>query len=448
MNMNNRYLFFVCIVVAMGGLLFGFDTAVISGTIPFIRKYFNLNDIELGWAVGSLLIGCMFGVAISGKPADHLGRRKTLLISAFLFLFSTFGSALSTTIISFISFRFVGGIAVGTASLLSPMYISEISPAEKRGSMVSLNQLAIVTGILVAFFSNYFLVGTGENNWRLMLCALGIPSIVFFVSLLFVPESPRWLLQKGKREEALNILGRIVGSERASAEILTIEESLVTETKASLKEVFSKKMRPILGIGIFVAVFQQITGINSIMYYAPMIFAKTGIGIGKAYMQTVAVGAGNLIFTFLAMKLIDRVGRKPLLIAGNIGMLLSLLSLSITFFMEKTGGYLVLASVLVYIASFSLSIGPVTWVLISEIYPNRLRSEAMSVVVVILWAACFLVSLTFPYMLNVLGGGSPFLIFGTMCAIYLIFIILKVPETKNKSLEELEKILFKNNILN
>ncbi|HTR81450.1 MAG TPA: sugar porter family MFS transporter [Bacteroidota bacterium] len=441
---DNAFLLLVTTAAALGGLLFGFDTAVISGVVPFIRNYFALDDIALGWAVSSLLVGCVVGVAVSGKPADILGRRKTLLIASLLFFVSAVGSALAGQLNIFITFRFLGGIGVGTASILSPMYISEISPAEKRGSLVSLNQLAIVIGILVAFFSNYLLSTTGDNNWRWMLGVMGAPALLFFTTLLFIPESPRWLAQKQKKEEAFRILERINGTETAKAEMLSVEESIQNQVKVSYKEVFSARMSPLIWMGIVVAVFSQVTGINSIMYYAPMIFAKTGLGVNSALMQTIAVGGVNLIFTFVAIKYIDKFGRKPLLVAGSIGMAVSLLALAVAFYLHEFGGLLILAFVLIYIASFAASLGPVTWVFIAEIYPNRVRSEAMSVAVVLLWLAVFVVSFTFPYMLNVLGGGAAFLVFGCMCLIYLVFLLVKVPETKGKSLEELERMLLKN----
>lgn len=437
------FLLLVTFAAALGGLLFGFDTAVISGAVPFIKSYFNLDDIMLGWAVSSLLVGCIFGVISSGKPAASMGRRKTLLIASLLFFISAIGSALSEHLYIFIIFRFIGGIAVGIASILSPMYISEIAPAEKRGRLVSLNQLAIVIGILVAFFSNYLLAATGDNCWRWMLAVMGLPAILFFVTLLFIPESPRWLAQKGRSKEAYVILEKINGTETARNEINAIETSIANEVKGSLKEVFSKRLSPLIWVGIVVAVFSQVTGINSIMYYAPMIFAKTGIGMDSALMQTIAVGGVNLLFTFVAIKYVYKFGRKPLLIAGSAGMLISLCVLAGAFYLQQFGGFLILAFILIYIASFAASLGPVTWVFIAEIYPNRVRSEAMSVATTFLWTAVFIVSLTFPYMLNVLGGGTAFLVFGIMCLIYLIFLFIKVPETKGRSLEELEKVLIK-----
>jgi SP family arabinose:H+ symporter-like MFS transporter len=438
---SNTFLILVTFAAALGGLLFGFDTAVISGAVPYIKTYFNLNDIMLGWAVSSLLLGCIFGVILSGKPADVLGRRKTLLAASLLFFISALGSALSTHLYIFVTFRLVGGIAVGAASTLSPMYISEISPADKRGSLVSLNQLAIVIGILVAFFSNYLLASVGQNNWRWMFAVMGLPAFLFFVMLLFIPESPRWLIQKNRNSEAFKILERINGTASALEEVKAIEKSIISEQKGEVKDLLTKEIRPLILIGIVVAIFSQVTGINSIMYYAPMIFAKTGIGVNSALLQTIAVGGVNVIFTFVAIKYIDKFGRKPLLIAGTSGMAVSLLVLAVAFYLQEFGGFLILTFILIYIASFGASLGPVTWVFVAEIYPNRLRSEAMSVAIVFLWIAVFVVSFTFPYMLNVLGGGTAFLLFGVMCVIYLVFLLTKIPETKGKSLEELEKIL-------
>ena len=438
---TNIFLIVASVVAALGGLLFGFDTAVISGTTPFIQPFFHLSDVGLGWTVSSLLVGCIVGVTLSGRPGDLFGRRNTLRVAALVFFISAVGSSLAGKLSVFIVFRFFGGIAVGTASMLSPMYISEISPGARRGALVSLNQLAIVIGILIAFFSNYLLVGVGPDNWRWMLAVMGLPALFFFISLLFVPESPRWLVQKGKTEEAFGILSRINGSERASSELRDIEASVHNEEQGTYREVFSKELRPLLMIGVLLAIFQQMTGINSIMYYAPIIFQKIGNGTSSALMQTIAVGAVNLTFTIVSLKLIDRWGRKPLLIVGAIGMVVSLTVIAIAFFMHHFEGYLILVFILVFIASFAVSIGPVAWVVIAEIFPNKLRSKAMSVAIVTLWAFTFLVSLTFPIILDRLGGGAAFAIFGAMCLLLLFYVIFRLPETKGKSLEELEKIL-------
>ena len=441
---QKNYVLLITSIAALGGLLFGFDTAVISGTTPFIKPYFNLNDIWLGWTVSSLLFGCIIGVISAGKPSDILGRKKTLMAAALLFIISAFGSALATRLSVFILFRIMGGLGVGIASMLSPMYISEISPPDRRGRLVSFNQLAIVIGILLAFISNALLVDTGVNNWRWMLAVMGLPALLFFIALFFAPESPRWLVQKGFSEKAGAILGKINGDAAASLELQAIEESIKEEENSgSFSEVFSPRMRPILIIGVFLCVFSQITGINSIMYYAPVIFQSIGAGASSAVFQTALIGGGNLIFTFVAISLVDRLGRKPLLIGGVSGMILSLTSIATAFYFQKTEGYIILILILIYIASFSASVGAVTWVIVSEIFPNKLRSKAMSVSIVSLWIANFLLILVFPLMLNRLGGAAAFLLFDVMCVLLLLFTIFRVPETKGKSLEELEKILIK-----
>lgn len=429
-------------VAALGGLLFGFDTAVISGTIPFIQPYFNLDDIQLGWTVSSLLAGCIVGVISAGKPGDIFGRKRTLMFAAAFFLISALGSALSSSHAVFIIFRLFGGFAVGAASMLSPMYISEISPASRRGQLVSLNQMAIVVGILLAFFSNYWLSGTGENNWRWMYAVMGIPALLFLITLFLVPESPRWLVQKGRDSDAFIILERINGHQTAENELKDIKDSVFAE-KGTYKEIFSTRVRPVLWLGVLLAVFSQVTGINSIMYYAPVIFEKTGIGTDSALMQTVIIGSVNFAFTLIAVFWVDRIGRRPLLIIGSVGMAISLSALSLAFYTHRFDGLFILAFILLYIACFAASLGPVTWVAVSEIFPNKLRSKAMSVAVVALWLANFVVILVFPVILNRLGGGMAFLIFDLMCILLILFVTLKFPETKGKSLEELEKILLK-----
>jgi MFS transporter, SP family, arabinose:H+ symporter len=441
---KKNYIFLISAIAALGGLLFGFDTAVISGTTPFIRPYFNLDDIWLGWTVSSLLGGCIIGVISAGKPSDMFGRKKTLMSAAVLFALSAIGSALAQRLSFFIGFRIIGGLGVGIASMLSPMYISEVSPPASRGRLVSYNQLAIVIGILLAFISNALLVDTGENNWRWMLIVMSFPAILFFIFLFFAPESPRWLVQKNYSAEAFKILERINGPELARNELVSIEESIREEADSgTFREVFSRRMRPILFIGVFLSVFSQVTGINSIMYYAPVIFQSIGAGASNAVIQTAIIGGANLIFTFVAISLVDRLGRRPLLIGGVTGMIVSLTSIAVAFYLKKYEGYLILFLILTYIASFSASLGPITWVLVSEIFPNKLRSKAMSVAIVSLWLANFLLILVFPLILTRFGGATAFLIFDVMCVILLLFTIFRIPETKGKSLEELEKILVK-----
>jgi sugar porter (SP) family MFS transporter len=323
------------------------------------------------------------------------------------------------------------------------MYIAEIAPAKSRGTLVSLNQLAVVIGILLAFFSNYLLAGTGENNWRWMLVVMAAPAILLFFSLFFVPESPRWLVAQKKSDVALKVLVKTTGKQVAVAELKQIEETLRTREESSYNDLLIPTVKPILFLGIALAIFQQITGINTIMYYAPKIFAQVGQSNDSALLQTIAIGGTNLLFTIVAMLMIDKFGRKFLVLTGSFGMTLMLAGLSLLYFTQKTSGILVLVFILGYIAFFAASLGPAVWVMISEIFPNRLRSKGMSVAVVALWISCTVVTIIFPVMLQKLSGGLTFLIFALICLANLLYVWLKVPETKGKSLEELEKVLVK-----
>ncbi len=440
-NQNRMYLLLVAVVAALGGFLFGFDTAVIAGTLPYLQPHFDLSDFQLGLAVSSILVGCMVGVLAAGKPGDLFGRRPLLGIAAILFMISALGTALASSLWMFVVFRFIGGLAVGAASMLSPMYIAEISPAKHRGALVSLNQLTIVMGILAAFLTNYLLSGTGDHNWRYMLGVETIPALIFLVALQFVPESPRWLVLMKKNPEAFRILSIINGKDQALQELREIEMSVADTGESGYGELFRGRVRYFLVIGVVLAVFQQITGINTIMYYAPVIFQKTGLGADTALLQTLAVGGVNFLFTLVAIRFIDRVGRKLLLIIGSVGMTISLAGLSVAFFLEQFEGYLVLFFILLYIASFASSLGPVVWVVIAEIFPNRLRSKAVSLSIEALWFACFIVALTFPVLLSSAGGGYTFVLFAGICILNLLFIYKFVPETKGKSLEEIERQL-------
>ena len=435
------YVILISVVAALGGLLFGFDTAVISGTINFIQPYFGLSEAGLGWTVSSLLFGCIAGVFLAGKAGDRFGRKKMLMVAAMLFFVSAAGSASAQTLAFFIVARLLGGLAVGIASILSPMYIAELAPAKYRGSLVSLNQLAIVIGILVAFFSNYLLVGTGQNNWRWMLLVMAAPAILLFFSLFLVPESPRWLVARHQNDEALKVLLKTSGELSAPTELKEIQQTLQSQEESSYSELFSPKIRPLLFIGIILAVFQQITGINTIMYYAPKIFASVGQSSDLALLQTIAIGGTNLIFTLVAMTLIDRFGRKRLILFGSAGMTLMLAGLSVLFFLKQTSGIMVLVFILGYISFFAASLGPAVWVVTAELFPNRLRSKGMSIAIVSLWIACAIVTISFPIMLEKLSGGITFLIFALICLANLIYVSRYVPETKGKTLEALEKEL-------
>lgn len=433
------YVVLISIVAALGGLLFGFDTAVISGTINFIQPYFGLSEAALGWTVSSLLFGCIAGVFLAGKAGDHYGRKKVLMMAALLFFISAIGSASANSLFLFLIARVLGGVAVGVASILSPMYIAELAPAKYRGTLVSMNQLAIVIGILVAFFSNYLLVGTGENNWRWMLLVMAAPAVLLFFSLFLVPESPRWLIAQGRSMEALKVLIKTSGKENATNELFEITETLDVREESRFIELLEPQIKPLLFIGIILAIFQQITGINTIMYYAPKIFANVGQSNDSALLQTILIGGTNLLFTLVAMILIDRFGRKKLIIIGSTGMMVMLSGLSTLFFLKETSGILVLLFILGYIAFFAASLGPALWVVAAELFPNRLRSKGMSIAIVSLWIACTIVTIAFPIMLEKLSGGVTFLIFALICLANLLYVVKYVPETKGKTLEELEK---------
>jgi MFS transporter, SP family, arabinose:H+ symporter len=434
----NKYVVLISIVAALGGLLFGFDTAVISGTLNFIQPYFGLSETQLGWVVSSLLFGCIAGVVFAGRVGDRYGRKKVLMLAAFLFFLSAIGSSLAHSLPVFVISRVLGGIAVGVVSILSPMYIAELAPAKHRGVLVSLNQLAIVTGILVAFFSNYLLVDTGINNWRWMMIVMTLPAVLLFFCLFIVPESPRWLVAKNRSGDALKVLIITSGKENAARELNEIELTLTNQYKSGFRDLLSPKIKPLLLIGIVLAVFQQITGINTIMYYAPKIFADIGLSNDTALFQTIFIGGTNLVFTILAMYLIDRIGRKNLIVTGSAGMMLMLSGLSVLYYSGNTNGIAVLIFILGYIAFFAASLGPALWVVAAELFPNRLRNKGMSVAIVALWIACTFVSIVFPVMLETLNGGATFMIFAIICLGSLIFTLKFVPETKGKSLEQIE----------
>jgi SP family arabinose:H+ symporter-like MFS transporter len=435
------YVLIISAVAALGGFLFGFDTAVISGVNPFIREFFGLNEIMLGWANSSLILGAILGTQVAGKPGDLLGRKRTLMLTALLFLVSAMGSAMAASFTEFVIYRLIGGIAVGAASVISPIYIAEVSPAEHRGRLVALNQLTIVTGIFVSFFTNYRLEGIGADNWRWMLGIEGIPAVVFFGLLALVPESPRWLVVKGRWHRGQEVLQKWMDEGAARDEMKRIREAHSATEQTSFREVLRPKYRRLATIGIILAVLQQFTGINVIMYYAPLIFERAGFATGSALLQTVAVGAINFVFTILAMRFVDRIGRRPLLLVGAGSMAFFLFTLSLVFFAEMLEGYWVLVFILGFIASFAASFGPVVWVLISEIYPNHIRGVAVSLATLALWSANFVVTGTFPSMLASWDGGFAFLFYAVINLGSLVFVWFFVPETKGLSLEELEAAL-------
>ena len=434
------YLILVCLVGSTGGFLFGFDTSVISGVIEYISSpsVFGLGEIAKGWTVSCIIIGCMMGCVLAGPLSSRLGRKKTLLLTALVFLISSLGCALASNLAAFVEFRMVAGVAVGAASMLAPIYIAELSPPSHRGKLVSLNLFAIFLGQSTAFYSNYFLRDFGgADNWRWMLAVMAVPSFLLFASLLFAPESPRWLVDQHRPEPALKILRRINGAEEANRELAEIEESVRNETRGELRECFRGGMLHILVIGILLAIFQQVTGINVVMYYAPAIFKSAGFGNSSALFQTAMMGMVNLTFSVVSMFFVDRVGRKPLMVIGSIGMGIAMFLMALTFISGHARGYFLLACIMGYLAAFGFSLGPVVWVLISELFPNRIRSYAVAIATFMLWAANFVVSLTFPYLLHSVGGYS-FVIYGAMCVLCLAFVLKYLHETKGKTLEEIE----------
>jgi len=449
--MNTRYLVWISLSTALGGFLFGFDTAVISGANLYIQPYFELSDWAFGFTVSSMLLGCALGGLFFGASSDRYGRKPMLISTALLFLISALGSALADSLPVFIIYRMIGGLGVGGASMLSPNYIAEVSPANVRGKMVSLNQLTIVFGITVAFFSNYFLNSLSENmNWRWMLGVEAIPACLFLIFMIVVPESPRWLIVNNKRAKALEILTKINGAERAHEITSEILADIASQQKSKssffqgVKKLFSSNYRIVTFIVIILAILQQVSGINVIMYYAPSIFENIGLGKSSAIFQSLSVGVVMSIFTIIAMFLVDKVGRKQLLIIGSIGMAVSLYLMGVLFSLNYKNSVVILILILSYISFFSLSAGPVIWIIISEILPNEIRSLAIGVATFFLWLANYIVTLTFPVLLNTFTGsmsGFVFILYGLFCLILCSFTKFKVIETKGKSLEEIRNLL-------
>ena len=456
---NMVYVFQLTLVAALGGLLFGYDTAVISGALEFLPTYFNLDpQLEKGWAAACALLGCALGAAMAGALSDRFGRRGVLIGSAVLFFVSAVGTALPRTFTEFIFFRVVGGLGVGAASMTSPMYIAEISPARIRGRMVSINQFAIVAGMLVVYFANLFIAQYGayvdQNHgvvdgswnvlygWRWMFASEILPATLFLVLLFFVPESPRWLVKQGCESQALTVLTRVGGTRHARDELVEIQDALARET-GSIAQLFHPGIRIVLLIGVILAVLQQVTGINVFLYFAPEIFRKLGSDIDVALMQTVLVGAVMMVFTVLAIWTVDRIGRKPLMLVGSSGMGVCLLAMGLLAYWQCTAVW-TLVFLLGYIACFSLSVGPVTWVILSEIFPTGIRGRAMAIATVCLWVANYLVTQTFtlmnesPGLVERFHHGFPFLIYAAFCAVSVVFVWRWVPETKGKTLEEIE----------
>jgi sugar porter (SP) family MFS transporter len=430
-----RYLYLPAAVAAIGGLLFGFDTAVINGAIVFLKRQFALTDAQTEFGASSLLLGCVFGATLAAFTSDRLGRKKLLLAAAALFTVSSIGTALALNLSEFVLARLLGGLAIGLASTLSPLYIAEISPARIRGLMVSVNQLAIVTGILLSYSVNYGLTGAGPSNWRWMFASAAVPSVFFLLALLSVPESPRWLVQNGRETEAEQFLSRINGSDAAHSEIRAIRAAVAEESGNVLDPAFRKP----LVVAVLIGLFSQFTGINAIIYYGSLVFLEhvPKQTASTALFANVMIGAINFAATILGMYLIDRAGRKPLMTSAFAGMAVSLVGVAAAIRLQAPA-IVVLLFVLIYVACFAVGIGTGTWVLMSEICPTRVRGSAMAIATVFLWCGTLVVTLTFLSLVRVLTAPGAFLLYAVVCVAAFLFVRFAVPETKGRSLEEIE----------
>ncbi|MFC1551208.1 sugar porter family MFS transporter [Candidatus Latescibacterota bacterium] len=438
-NGSIMYAYFISFVAAVGGLLFGFDTGVISGAIPFIIDHFSLNSHQAGFAVSNLMIACTVGATFSGPLTDRFGRKKILILAAFLFVASAVMSAFPRTFSELIVARFIGGLAVGVASVISPMYIAEISPAHIRGRLVALNQLAIVTGILMSGVSNWLLVDIGANNWRWMFAAEAMPAGLFLIALFYIPDSPRWLLKQGISDAAYKVLARVGGSAHAEIEMRQIKENLDQE-EGTLHELFRPGLRKVLLVGVLLALFAHITGIDTIIYYGPIIFMKAGYqSASSALLATVAIGITNLVFTIVGISMVDKFGRKNLLLTGMAIMTVAITLVGYTFQSETINPILIIVPTLVFCASFTMSMGVVIWVYLSEIYPTKIRGRAVSIATMVLWLSNVVIAQVFPWIMEKIAGNT-FYVFSGICVIAFIFIWTMITETKGKTLEEIEKM--------
>ena len=464
--MQKSYLLRLTLVATLGGLLFGYDTGVIAGTVGSLDAFFiepkGLDELAasslIGWLVSIALIGCIVGGALAGLVGKKLGRKKGLVIAGVLFFISALGSALPelffqplgqgdhTLSTVFMIYRFIGGIGVGIASMLSPVYIAEIAPAKDRGKLVSYNQLAIVGGFMVVYFVNYFIALSGDDTWlndigwRYMFASELVPVSIFLALLYFVPDTPRSLVSHNKEVEALEILKKVNGESEAQSILSDIKNTLVDKTNSALTYGWG-----LVIIGILLSVFQQFVGINVVLYYAPEIFKTLDLGTDAALLQTIIVGIVNFLFTIIAVKTVDNYGRKPLMVIGAVGMAVAMIALGFAFYAE-IGGYAALICMMVYVAAFALSWGPVTWVLLSEIFPNDIRNKAMPIAVAAQWLSNWLVSATFPvmnensYLVDTFNNGFAYWIYGIMSVLAAVFVLKFIPETKGKTLEEMNNL--------
>lgn len=466
-NINLKYVVFLALVSAMGGLLFGYDWVVIGGAKPFYERYFDITSSAAfqGLAMSSALFGCLIGSAFSGYFTDKYGRKIPLLIAAFLFIFTSIGTGAFNSFPVFMIFRILGGIGIGIASNVSPIYIAEISPAHMRGRLVAINQLTIAIGVLGAQLTNMLIAEpvpvdasdnfifnswNGQEGWRWMFWACSVPASLFFILMWLVPESPRWLAKAGKKDKAFKIFERIGGSEYAKNETLeiyqTIEKTENSGPKEGFVHLFSKQLAPILILGIVLAVFQQWCGINVIFNYAEEVFSAAGYGISGTLFNIVLTGSVSLIFTIAAMFMVDKLGRKALMLTGSGGLAIVFVIIAAGYFMQIKG-FFMLFWVVTAIAIYCLTLAPVTWVLLSEIFPNRVRGHAMSVATFALWLSCAILTLSFPFLNKAFGASGTFALYAFICFTGFFYLLKKLPETKGKSLEQIEMEFTANNII-
>lgn len=454
---NSSYLLFIALVSAMGGLLFGYDWVVIGGAKPFYEVFFNITNSPSmqGWVMGSAILGCLLGVMISGSLSDKYGRKPLMIVASLFFTLAAIGTGMVNTIEWFIVWRVVGGVGIGIASNLSPMYIAEIAPADSRGKFVSINQLTVVIGILAAQIVNWLIADpivesqdilnswNGQWGWRYMFWAGAIPSIAFFALILIIPESPRWLASQYKYDKAESIFSKIGGSAFALEQIKQLKSRVsVVNEKVNYKMLFEGKMPKILLLGIVIAAFQQWCGINVIFNYAQEIFSAAGYGVSDILFNIVITGLTNVIFTFVGMYFVDRWGRRTLMLFGSIGLFVIYALLGACYYFEVTG-LAVLTLVIAAISCYAMTLAPITWVVLSEIFPTKVRAMAMGVATFALWTACFILTYTFPLLNNSLGSYGTFWLYGIVCLLGYFFLRVYLPETKGKSLEEIENELTK-----
>jgi sugar porter (SP) family MFS transporter len=439
-SVSSGYVILLATIAAISGFLFGFDTAVINGVLLFFRKQFALTSLQTEIAASSLLLGCLVGAASASLLGDRYGRKKSLILAALLFAVSALGSASANSVNVFAMARLAGGLAIGLASALTPVYIAEIAPAKNRGKLVSLNQLAIVIGILFAYLVNWELAKLGASSWRWMLATAAVPSLGFFLGLLVIPESPRWLIARGKRAEGERTLARIFGATAAREQVDAVERAISTE-QGSWSEVFEPEMRARLAVAIALAVFSQITGINTVLYYGSIIVSEhfSGQSAGSALAANVIIGGINLIFTIVSMMFLDRWGRRAILMTASGGMAVALAALVISFQLPGVSPIVLLVEILVYVAFFAFGMGPGVWLYMSEIFPTKVRGRAASLATSALWTGTLVVTFTFLSLVKTVGIGGTFAIYSAFSALCCAYIWKYVPETRGRTLEEIQE---------